>query len=493
MRCNADNLVTKTDYCGREPFPSKPARRRPGIRQSYSKKGRKLSLLLAMSLPLLHLARVMAEDDNQAGYRREYYREDGERIRVDTDSMRFDVGLRKNVRLNGDIVLDAISGASPTGAPPQTRWPFPTFGAYYRQAYGSFFQSAVNDPNNLVLFESGIFSTFKDYTNYVAMTNPQIPFQATNAAAASYQSLTNHSSLHNSKVPLSELHDRRTAVSLGLPITMGIHEITPGIAYSEESDYLSWGGSLNYSIALNSKNTILSLGWAHNADSVRDDKLVWQDKTTDDFFVGVSQLLTPKSYLTVNGSFSTEHGYLSDPYRGVMLSTKLQNNPDDAALSAERRPRNQNKQTLFVSWTQFVPPLYGSVELSYRFFHDSYGIYAHTLDCSWHIKVGETLVVSPVFRYYHQSAASFYYVLVPDYFDKSLGDYKPSPAYYSSDYRLSQLQSFSAGVNVSWRLHKHLSLDASYVRYVMQGLDGDTSPSAYPAANIASLGLRVWF
>ena len=325
------------------------------------------------------------------------------------------------------------------------------------------------------------------------LNNLQIPFQATNAAAASYQALTNHSNLRNTKVPQTELHDRRTAVSLGLPITLGNHEITPGVAYSEESDYLSWGGSLNYSIALNSKNTILSLGWAHNADRVRDDKLVWQDKTTDDFFVGVSQLLTPKSYLTVNCSFSTEHGYLSDPYRGVMLATKLQNNPDDAALSAERRPHNRNRQTVFVSWTQFVPLLYGSVQLDYRLFHDSYGIFAHTLEASWHVKIGEGLVVSPVFRYYNQSAANFYYVLVPDYFNGELGDYKPRPVYYSSDYRLSQLQAFSAGVNVSWRLHKHLSLDASYVRYVMQGLDGDTSPSAYPAANIASLGLRVWF
>jgi len=40
---------------------------------------------------------------------------------------------------------------------------------------------------------------------------------------------------------------------------------------------------------------------------------------------------------------------------------------------------------------------------------------------------------------------------------------------------------------------KNLSLDASYMRYIMSGLDGVTSQSAYPSANVFNLGLRVWF
>jgi hypothetical protein len=31
------------------------------------------------------------------------------------------------------------------------------------------------------------------------------------------------------------------------------------------------------------------------------------------------------------------------------------------------------------------------------------------------------------------------------------------------------------------------------MRYIMQGLDGATSQSAYPDANVVSIGARVWF
>ena len=81
--------------------------------------------------------------------------------------------------------------------------------------------------------------------------------------------------------------------------------------------------------------------------------------------------------------------------------------------------------------------------------------------------------------------ASFYYIIVPDA--------NNLPPAFSSDYRLSKLQSFTYGVDITYQVFKHLSLDASYMRYVMEGLDGVTSQSAYPSANVFNAGLRVWF
>jgi hypothetical protein len=180
-----------------------------------------------------------------------------------------------------------------------------------------------------------------------------------------------------------------------------------------------------------------------------------------------------------------EDGYLADPYRGVMLASELQYNPSDPALSPEVRPRHRNSEILYASWTQFVTPLNGSFEAGYRFFHDSYGIFANTAELDWNQKIGKYLVLSPMFRYYIQSAANFYYILVPDY--------NGLPSFYSSDYRLSEMETFATGVTATWRVYKHLSLDASYMRYVMRGLDGATSQSAYPSANVVSFGLRIWF
>ena len=264
--------------------------------------------------------------------------------------------------------------------------------------------------------------------------------------------------------------------------------MTPSFAYSEESDYISFGGALNYSIALNQKNTTLDFGYAHNSDRVRDENFVWEDKTTDDFLIGVVQLLDSRSYLTCHLTFGNESGYLADPYRSVMVvgnTNFLQTNPDDAALFAEKRPRNRTKEIAYLSYTRFIDPLNGSLESSYRFFHDSWGINSHTFTLNWHQKLGKKIVLSPSFRYSIQSAANFYYVLVPDA--------DGLPTYYSSDYRLSHFESLGLGLNFTYRIARHLSMDASYARYIMHGLDGVTSQSAFPSANVGSVGLRLWF
>jgi hypothetical protein len=74
-----------------------------------------------------------------------------------------------------------------------------------------------------------------------------------------------------------------------------------------------------------------------------------------------------------------------------------------------------------------------------------------------------------------------------------LPDYDTRPTYYSADYRLSKLDTLTLGVNVSWKLKEWLSIDAGYRRYVMNGLDGITSSTAYPKANVYSMGARIWF
>jgi hypothetical protein len=46
---------------------------------------------------------------------------------------------------------------------------------------------------------------------------------------------------------------------------------------------------------------------------------------------------------------------------------------------------------------------------------------------------------------------------------------------------------------LSYRVCQYFSVDLGYSRYIMQGLDGATSQSAYPSANVYTLGGRFWF
>ncbi len=96
-----------------------------------------------------------------------------------------------------------------------------------------------------------------------------------------------------------------------------------------------------------------------------------------------------------------------------------------------------------------------------------------------------------------QTAADFYAVQLPGdptvSPDDPFSPHIPIPKYYSADYRLSALQTFTYGINLSVTLKEHLTFDLGYKRYEMYGKDEQTSPSAYPRANILSAGLRWWF
>jgi len=372
--------------------------------------------------------RILRGADQGAGYRFESYREEGGRIAVETHSGLFEVQPKSWLRLSGDVVYDAISGTTPTGAPP---------------------------PSTI---------------NFVPDQNGNPP------PGAASQS-----------VPLSHMTDVREAGSLSAAFSLGPHHLTPQFSISQEHDYDSLGAALNYSIDLNEKNTTLNAGWSHNWDKVLPNGFLFAkvNKEADDFFLGVNQLLVPKAYLTFNLTYGHSRGYLNDQYKGVLFDNFPQGDPELPALEPESRPRQRDRYIAYGSLTRAIPQLKASAEGSYRLFYDSYGTLSHTVNLAWFQKLGTYLIVSPIFRYTRQSAANFYVVRLPEFDTR--------PAYYSADYRLSELQSFTYGVNLNWKFREWFWVDAGYKRMVMEGLDNVTSPSAYPTANIFTIGARVWF
>jgi hypothetical protein len=385
---------------------------------------------LAIGLYLLQINRGLAEDHVDYGY--ENYREEDGRIGVDTQSLLFQKSITPWLSLQGQAVYDAISGATPTGAPPAT--------------------------DIKVLFP------------------PPGPL--------------------NNTVPLVEMHDRRWAGVMDAMMTFGPHHITPQFAYSTESDYISYGGAINYSLDLNQKNTSLNAGWSHDWDTIYHNPRTYivknYQKNSDDILIGVSQLLGPKTILTGNFTFGNSHGYLADPYRGVLFDDYPQADLNNPSLFPENRPSFRQSYIGYITLLQYITPLHGSLEAAYRPYYDSFGVVSHTIDLSWHQKIGKLFLISPVFRYYHQTAAYFYATQFPG--DPSNPfDPTPIPTYYSADYRLSKMETFTIGVEASARITDWFSLNLAYKRYDMRGLDGITSQSAYPKANIVTVGASLGF
>ena len=357
-----------------------------------------LPLGLTLSLPQL----LRAED--QVDYRYEYYKEDNNRMSIDTHSVYCEQKLVDAIIAKGDLVYASISGATPTGG------------------------------------------------------------------------------YNGNKVLTTQLWDIRRAMNLSLDGRLGNQTISPGFAYSEEHDYQSYGVSLNDAIELNEKNTVLSFGISQKFDNVRNGptEKLWTKKYSTEALVGVTQLLSPKTTFNAAFTFGNDSGYLNDPYRVINFSLS-------GFAYPEVRPRHRNKEVLFFDLNHFFDCANAAGDLSYRFYHDSYGIIAHTVEATWTQHLGKYVILEPLARFYEQSAANFYQTSVNGYFPT---DPLPRPTFYSADYRLSNLATVTYGTQITLILKEHFYLDLGYHRYEMFGLDSSTPSAAYPKANIFTVGAR---
>lgn len=295
----------------------------------------------------------------------------------------------------------------------------------------------------------------------------------------------------SSQVPTVEIDDTRRAGYIEPVFKFGQHTLAPQVAYSREEDYESVGLTLNYLLDFNRRNSTLNLGVAHNFDRLTGFELgnQWENKNVTDFLAGLTQVLTPTTLFNATLTLGTANGYLSDPYKGFRFTGY----PDPTALFPEKRPGHRTKQIVSTTLTQFVEPLNGSAELTYRFYHDSHEVLGHTVTLEWLQSIGRHLTLAPLVRYYHQSEAYFYRLS----FDADPSSPYPPPVripqFYSADYRLSAFQSLTYGVSLTLKLAQQFFLDAAYKRYDMRGLDGATPQSSYAQANVYTIGMRWHF
>lgn len=295
------------------------------------------------------------------------------------------------------------------------------------------------------------------------------------------------------QVPLAQLSERRKAWSASLAHQFTATRLALGAANSRESDYVSTGWSLNSQTDFNQKNTTLLVGVAGTDDDI---KVFYQTprakKRTNDVIVGVTQLLDPRTSLTLNLTWGRQSGYLSDPYKLVQKAIEVVPGLFLTQTPRENRPGEREKWIALANVNHALPEAKASLDLAYRFYHDTFGTDAHTLELAWFQRVGEKLILRPGFRYYDQTAADFYYydlnrtAIIPT----TEGPPRTDGPFYSSDYRLSEMRTFTYGLKAIWRITDALHLDAAYERYDMRGTDDVTPRSAYAQADIWTIGAK---
>lgn len=278
------------------------------------------------------------------------------------------------------------------------------------------------------------------------------------------------------------MSDRRTAGDVKLTRYFERASVGVGAAGSTENDYRSAALSVDTRLWTEDHNTTLNLGFGGSDDRIKqvDDRTgesIQHPRRSFDLIAGVTRVLTRNDIAQLNLSYKGGHGYYNDPYK-----------------SFDQRPSRRKEAAALLRWNHHFAGLGSTLRSGYRYYRDSYGIRAHTIDGAWVQPITPMLKLTPSLRYFSQSAARFYYDPVADIneYPGPIGD----PRYSSPDQRLSAFGAVAVGLKAELQLGRwttDLKLE-QYEQRTDWRIGGDGSPAIDPLhATTLQLGVATNF
>ena len=277
------------------------------------------------------------------------------------------------------------------------------------------------------------------------------------------------------QVPTSSFEDFRGAVDAEWQVPIGVVTPVTGAHVSREQDYRSLGVSEKVSIDMMQRLTTLTVGGGYNADEVSpiggtpiglSDGTVRLEgsnsKNVASGLVGLSRVLTRRWLVGVTASRSEERGYLTEPYKVVSLLDSL---GTPVGQVTEHRPSSRARSNVEAGSTYHLDQdiLYSS----YRYYWDDWGIQSHTIDLKYRHDLNASTWVQPHLRGYAQTAAEF--------FTAGLPQGSALPAFASGDYRLGALRSGTLGATLGFHIPKSPGEYTLRFEYIHQWGKGDRS------------------
>ncbi|MCA9599576.1 MAG: DUF3570 domain-containing protein [Myxococcales bacterium] len=243
--------------------------------------------------------------------------------------------------------------------------------------------------------------------------------------------------------------------------------LTAGYTYGAENDYKSNGIAVSAGTDFLKKNTQIELSYARGFDEVcnvaypvtRDPTLRQrldsskgcftsdatkqsQDIDIDTFQAAWTQSWTPLFTTQVVGSFQLQHGFLGNPYRGVVIGATGQ-------IAQEHHPDNRARSAIAVRGKYYIKGAKTTIGLGVRGYRDTWDILSQTvqLDAERYMLPWLRLLVRG--RYYNQGGALFW----SDDYTGGEPQMGPRGQYWTGDRELSPLKSYMLGGRVlgEWR------------------------------------------
>ena len=250
--------------------------------------------------------------------------------------------------------------------------------------------------------------------------------------------------------------DVRYAPTLMATYENGNNLLSFGAYYSQEIDYISKAVFVNYVRELNEQNTALGIGISQSFDKwspIFKRNLPKNNRNERKIDISINQLISPT--FSVQGVYSHiySEGFLASPYHFISQTTfsRFENYPearrgDAFALKGVYMFNDKN-----------------SMNLSYRYYNDDWGISSHTLNGEFLHDMSKNLTTGLRLRYYTQGKSSF---------TKPVGGYKLTDKYFVVDYRMSAFNSYTIGIPMIYRMKNGSKMTFSLDYYT-------TSANAY--------------
>lgn len=268
-------------------------------------------------------------------------------------------------------------------------------------------------------------------------------------SGASPRLVTNQSGKPVQVISGASVDDRRNTGDVKLTKRFGEFSLAGSLAYSDEEDYNSRAFGVEARQDLNQRNTTLIAGYGQSKDRVgsSDDPTLDEPRDVKEYLVGLTQVLSPTALVSSTIAWSRGRGWYNDPYK--LTFTFFPSGPP--LLVPDIRPDHRNSVAWLTRFRHHFPSAGGTLQADYRFFHDDWGITAHTLEVAWAHAINDRWTIRPALRYYTQDAADFYSPTVT----------KPPAAVHSSDQRLASFGGLSPSLRVILRFDDKTTFEAT--------------------------------
>ena len=251
---------------------------------------------------------------------------------------------------------------------------------------------------------------------------------------------------------------------------------------SKEYDYTSLGVGATLSQDFNQRNTTFTAGLSYNFDMVepvggaplglstqpaspgtKTTSGDSDDKNVLDLLLGMTQVISRHTLMQLNYTHGRDSGYLTDPYKLVSRVDPVTGLPTSTIF--EKRPEDRVRNALY--WKALTSFDKDVLNVSYRYYWDDWGIDAHTVDLRYRFDLGSRYLEPQLRHSMQTSAADFYrpYLLTGE-----------TVTYASADYRLSKMDTTTIGLK--YGIPSKSGEFAARIAYMMQ--TGEDHPAGAP-------------